>query len=539
MILGSTAVPQVAPGSLDLSDRRGWFARLDGCRVDVVVIGAGITGSGVARDAARRGLAVALVDAGDLACGTSSRSSKMIHGGLRYLAQGDVGLVREAARERQTLRAIAPHLATRCPFVLPGSRSATAKLRAGLATFERLGKVPAEERHEVWSAAELAAKEPCLRRGPASAVVYPEFLTNDARLTLANARSAAAAGAHVITYAPVTSLVLEGGVARGVVLQSSLPGEDGLGCTIRAAAVVNAAGPWVDAVRALEDAAAPPRLQMSKGVHLVVPRSRLPIERTIVAFGPDRRGVFAVPRGEVSYIGTTDTFHPGPARWPHIDRRDVDYLMAFWSDTFELPPLVDGDIVAAWAGVRPLIAQPGKAPSEISRKDETWVGPAGVITIAGGKLTAYRTMAERVVDLVVEQTGLAAGPCTTAAEPLVGGDVDVAAARASLGPDLDAERLVGLYGSEASMIGAGGGDVPAEVTHAVRHEGALTLADAWVRRMARAWFTTDPVGPDLRLAARAMGRLLGWSAEREAAEVDECTSRHRGSLDFGPPRPDT
>lgn len=519
-------------GRLDFADRRGIFERLDGSHVDLVVIGAGITGSGVARDAALRGLSVVLVDAGDIACGTSSRSSKMIHGGLRYLAQGDIDLVREAARERQTLRAIAPHLTQICPFVLPGSRTQSAKLRAGLATFERLGRVPSHERHEVWNAAQLAELEPCVRRGPSSAVVYPEFLTNDARLTLANARSAVAAGAQVVTHAPVARIVVELGRASGVELRGALPGETGLGATIHAGAVVNAAGPWVDAVRALEDAAAPSRLQMTKGVHLVVPHERLPLRRTVVTIGADKRTVFAVPRGEVTYLGTTDTFHPGPDSWPAVDRGDVDYLKAFWSASFEGPPLADTDMVAGWAGVRPLIAQAGKAPSEISRKDETWIGPAGVVTIAGGKLTAYRTMAERVVDLVVARTGRTAGPCRTAEVPLVGGDLDLEAVRATLGSGPATDRLLGLYGSEAPAIAAAGGGIEAEVAHAVHHEGALTLTDVWVRRTARAWFTLDPIGPDLTLAARTMGELLGWSAERQAAELAETTAHHHDALAF-------
>jgi glycerol-3-phosphate dehydrogenase len=516
--------PTHDPSALDFTDRTRSFAVVDGVSFDVIVIGAGITGAGVARDAATRGLSVLLVEAGDIACGTSSRSSKMIHGGLRYLAQGDINLVREAASERQVLRLIAPHLAKKIPFVLPGSWRYVTALRAGLTTFEKLGRVPDHEQHEVWNGRELEAAEPFIGKDRfAHAVVYPEFLTNDARLTLANVRSAAAAGAAVLTYAPVSRLVVEHGVAVGVEVRGALPGES-LGATARGTVIVNAAGPWVDAIRAMEDPTAPARLTMTKGVHVVVPRDRLPISRTVVGKGRDKRSVFAVPLHDVTYLGTTDTFYDGADVWPSVDIDDVDYLTEFAREMFDGPRLDHGDIVSMWAGVRPLIGQAGKSPSEISRKDEIWDGRGGVVSIAGGKLTAYRTMAERVVDLAVERVGRAAGPCVTAEQSLVGGEVDVAAMTARLAVSTgDAERLVDLYGSEAPEIVDG---VEAEVRHAIRAEGALTLTDVWVRRTARAWFTLEPVGPTLERAAVVMGELLGWSPSERSRQVAECAGHH-------------
>jgi glycerol-3-phosphate dehydrogenase len=473
-----------------------------------------------------RGLTVALVEARDFASGTSSRSSKMIHGGLRYLAQGDLALVREAASERKAVQAIAPHLARETPFVMPARNAgAIAKLRAGLWTFERLGGVPRSRAHQVWSRAELAEREPALIvQDLVGAVVYPEYLTDDARLVLANVRAAAAHGAVVVNYACVEAVASEGGRATHLNVVDALPGGEARRARVTARVIVNAAGPWVDRVRAMEDASAAPRLALARGVHLVTPRERLPVERTIITPAADRRSVFAVPRGQVTYIGTTDTFHPRAETWPAVTAEDAAYLFEAMARRFAGPRLEATDIVAAWSGVRPLVAEAGKSASDISRKDEVWTGPEGVISIAGGKLTAYRRMAERVVDQVETRLERAPSPCLTAKAPLPGGDVDVVAARAALIATgvavADAERLVGLYGSEAGEVGAGG--EAAEATRAVLHEGALRLEDYWVRRSARAFFTTDGGMGALGAAAQAMAPLLGWSAARTDAEIAHC-----------------
>jgi glycerol-3-phosphate dehydrogenase len=352
----------------------------------------------------------------------------MIHGGLRYMAQGDLALVQEAASERKAVERIAPHLTRQTPFVIPAKNAAVvAKLRTGLWAFEKLGGVPRERRHEVWSQAELRSNEPAVDvAGLSGAVVYPEYLTDDAKLTLANVRSAQAHGATVVSYAPVRRLALEGGRATGAVIGDAL-GDDVDRARVSAKVIVNAAGPWVDALRSQEDAVAPSRLQLTKGVHVVVDKRRLPVNRTIIMPAADRRSVFAVPKGEFVYLGTTDTFYEGADYWPRIEAEDVDYLFAAAAARFDSPRLGHEDVVAAWSGVRPLVAQEGKAASDISRKDEVWTGPAGVLSIAGGKLTAYRKMAERVVDLTEETLGRKPSPVSTSEAPLVGGELDPAA----------------------------------------------------------------------------------------------------------------
>ncbi len=494
--------------ALDLRDRDALFDALEERAFDLAVIGGGITGAGVARDAAMRGLAVALVEARDFASGTSSRSSKMIHGGLRYLAQGDIALVREAASERKIVEAIAPHLARRTPFVIPARNAAAiAKLRAGLWAFEKLGGVPKSRRHEVWSQAELRAREPAIAADDlAGAVVYPEYLTDDARLTLANVRSAAAHGALVVNYAKAKGIVVEGGRAVGLEVAETLPGAAERRARLTARVIVNAAGPWVDTVRAMESAEAAPRLRLTRGIHLVVAREALPIERTVILVAADRRGVFAVPRAAVTYIGTTDTFESQASAWPAITGADADYLLAAAAARFRTPPLRRADVVSAWAGVRPLVGEEGKAASDISRRDELWTGPAGVLSIAGGKLTAYRKMAQRVVDHVESALGRKHQPCRTADEAMIGGDA-------------------------ACDIHAIPGGPAAEAAHSVLIEGALTLEDYWVRRAGRAWFDLDGGLAALAPAAGAMAPLLGWTEARIAEEVAACRARRR--IDMG------
>ncbi|MCP3984427.1 MAG: glycerol-3-phosphate dehydrogenase/oxidase [bacterium] len=513
------------PMDLDYRNRPGLFDRAEEQIFDLVVIGGGITGAGVARSAAARGLSVALIEARDLASGTSGRSSKMIHGGIRYLAHGDIGLVREAATERRILRLIAPHLARPSPFLLPTrSAAGTAKFRAAMWTFEKLGQIPHEQRHEVWSAAELAEREPLAAvNGSHGAVLYHEFLTDDARLTLANARSAADDGALVLTYAPVIGFLFEGDLAVGVRCESAIPGET-LGAAVRGRVIVNAAGPWVDTIRELESPADPARLLLTKGIHLVVPHALLPLSRTVLMSAADKRPIFAVPRDEVTYLGTTDTFHANAEYWPKIDSADIDYLLEAAARSFTSAPLSAGDIVSSWTGMRPLVAQAGKKPSEISRRNEIWTGSGGVLSVAGGKLTAYRTMADRVVDSVETQLGRKAHVADTASRPLAGGDFEPPAANG--GQQDRSARLLELYGSEAGAVEADGGDIGAEVRQAVLREGALRLEDYWVRRSARALFDPDAGLSSLEPAAREMAKLLGWSETTQAAEVAACHRRH-------------
>jgi glycerol-3-phosphate dehydrogenase len=261
----------------------------------------------------------------------------------------------------------------------------------------------------------------------------------------------------------------------------------------------------------------------------------LPITRAIIMTAADRRGVFAVPKGAASYIGTTDIFHPHPEPWPPLTVDDVAYLLATARARLPSCALTQADIVSSWSGVRPLVGEEGKSPSEISRRDELWTGPEGVISIAGGKLTAYRRMGERVTDRIEEALDRKPRASRTAKTPLVGGDVAPQAAIAELEAGgmarLAAERLVGLYGSEAAQIARAGGGAAVEAAHAVLAEGALRLEDYWVRRAARAWFDIDEPYAAIEAAADAMAPLLDWSPARKAAEIEACRAIRASSLE--------
>ena len=515
-------------------------------RYDLIVIGGGITGAGVARDAALRGLSVALVERRDFASGTSSRSSKLVHGGLRYLQQGDVGLVREAATERYAVRRLAPHLARPVQMLFPiYSRASYAKMSAGLWTYDRLASISDAERHRMLGRDEALALEPRLRAEKLYAAgLYYEYLTDDARLVIEVVKAAATLGAVVANYCAVEDFLFDGERLDGVVARDQLTGD---ALEVRGRVIVNAAGPWVDAVRLLSEPHDQPRLRLTKGVHLGIRTERIGLSRIVVMNAPDKRGVFAIPRGGVTYLGTTDTFYDNPQDYPSVTMDDVLYLLESANRTFAVDPLLTpDDVVNGWAGLRPLLHQEGKAPSELSRKDEVMVAGNGLISVAGGKLTTFRRMAERVVDMVAERLqgqGMTAPPRRGASDSSLlgsadtGPDIDAFATRLKeRWPRLDAaviDRLVPLYGSHAErMVDAIAADpllgerydatlpvTRAELEYAIREEMVLTLTDFLERRSRLLLWDADLGRCLVEPVARAMGEQLGWDAARVRDEA--------------------
>ena len=519
---------------------------LESERFDLAIIGGGITGAGLAREAALRGLSVVLFEAEDFASGTSSRSSKLIHGGLRYLALGDVALVRESALERKAIFRLAPHLAERRWMVLPvHSRAALLKFRAAITAYEKLGAVERDDVHQNWGVEELEREEPALDRSEwRFACAYREYLTDDARLVLANLRAAAGMGARALNWAEVTGIPTEHDRAVGVTARCRLTGRE---IRVRAGCVVNAAGAWVEALRRLEDPAAPALLHLSKGVHIGIPAARLPVRHLLLLNTDDRRGIFALRRDEIVFIGTTDTtYHQGANLWPRVERADVEYLLAPLARYFTDAKLEPEDVRTAWAGLRPLVAEPGKAPTDISRKDEILIGRAGVITIAGGKLTGYRPMALRALEKVEHSLGrtlreAAEGP------PLPGGDF--AGDLVVLAQELEREhalgarvamRLARLYGTEAGEVAALGREplapdspvLAGEVDWAVAREAAATVEDVLYRRTRAALYEPDARSAIVAPLAARMAGLLGWSPEKTEAEVAHARSRLDADLAF-------
>ena len=517
---------------------------VDNHSFDVVIIGGGITGAGVARDLARRGLSVVVFEANDFASGTSSRSTKLIHGGLRYLAMGEFRIVRKTASERKVIHRMAKHLAEPRWMVYPtAKRSEQALVRLGVTAYELLGGVAKHERHQTWNRALLKAREPLIdQRAFRSAVVFREYVTDDARLVLANLRDAAAHGAVILNHCRVVEI-------HGDPTASAVQATCGLtrrNVTIGAGAIVNASGPWVDPVRKLEGAA-DDRLILSKGVHLTLARDRLPVNNTVTMPMPDGRTLFVVRRGDATYVGTTDTLvDRDPEVWPSITDEDVSYILRAVERTFDVASIEPSEIQAAWAGLRPLIADGEDNPGEISRKDEIWVGKRGMITVAGGKLTGYRLMAEKVADTIRTSASVAVGASPKDTGYLPGGEFDGEvgdlAAQISQQHNLGihtAHRLASLYGSEYGDVMSLGKDplipdskiISGEIAWAIEYEGAATLEDVFYRRTRAAWY--EPNACELlQPMASAMAKHTGWSQERVEQEVADTSAVFRSELSF-------
>ena len=529
-----------AQGAISSLERDRTIAEMERSEFDVIVIGGGITGAGIAREAILRGLSVALLEARDYASGTSSRSTKLIHGGLRYLAMGEIELVRECVLERKKVFALAPHLAEPRWMVLPTrSRAGLLKFRAAITTYEKLGAVEKRDLHRNWSAADLEREEPLLDRSRyPRACAYREYLTDDARLVLANLRAAVAGGAAVLNHAAVVEIGVADGRATGVHATCSLSGQS---FRVRGRCVVNAAGPWVEAVRRLEDPDAAPMLHLSKGIHIVLPASLIPIRNLLLVNAEDGRSIFIMRRGEIVFVGTTDTSHVGAAEvWPEISKADVRYLLEPLPRYLTVPPFRIQQVSTAWAGLRPLIAQPGKKPTELSRRDEILVGPSGVISVAGGKLTGYRPMAQRALEKIASVTGLQTGE-RAEEEPLPGGDFggDLSALERQLATDFGLQeracaRLARLYGSEASEV-ARRGPTPlienapvlkGEIHWSVGVEGATSVLDVLYRRTRAALYDPDVKDALVGPIARRMAGLFDWDEQQIEAEV----ARTRGRL---------
>jgi glycerol-3-phosphate dehydrogenase len=369
---------------------------------DILVIGGGITGAGIALDAAARGLKVALIEKNDFAHGTSSRSTKLIHGGLRYLKQLEIALVREVGQERAILHHNAPHIVIPEKMLLPiieGGSLGKYSTSLGLYVYDRLAGVQRNERRKMLSKEETLQLEPQLRQDILKGGgVYIEYRTDDARLVIEVLKTAVEKGALPINYCEAVSFIYEEKQVAGVVCRDSLQGDS---FTIKARKVINAAGPWVDKLRKLDNSLNGKRLHLTKGVHLVVSKDRLPLRQSVYFDIPgDGRMMFAIPRGKVVYLGTTDTSYTESPDHPLTTEEDVAYVLKATNHMFPAANLSPDDVISTWAGLRPLIHEDGKSPSELSRKDEIFVSASGLLSMAGGKLTGFRKMAERVVDMV-------------------------------------------------------------------------------------------------------------------------------------------
>ncbi|RTE11349.1 glycerol-3-phosphate dehydrogenase/oxidase [Paenibacillus whitsoniae] len=553
--------------------RKEMLAAMTAQKFDVIVIGGGITGAGIALDAQSRGLKTALIEMQDFASGTSSRSTKLVHGGLRYLKQLDVKVVAEVGKERAIVYENGPHVTTPEWMLLPFYKGGTFgkfSTSLGLRVYDFLAGVKRSERRKMFNPAGTLKLEPLLKRNDLrGGGYYVEYRTDDARLTIEVMKKAVELGAMAVNYAKVEELVMKDGKLVGVKVVDQLAGEavhskaagrdgqnqdqPGSSYTLYASKIVNATGPWVDTLREMDRSKQGKTLHLTKGVHLVFDQSRFPLRQAIYFDTPDGRMVFAIPRDGKTYVGTTDTNYKGDMANPRITAEDRAYVLRAANGMFPSLGLTEADVESSWTGLRPLIHQEGKDPSEISRRDEIFVSDSGLISMAGGKLTGYRKMAETVVDkiaamLAAEGRTAAVPPSRTRTLPISGGDVGGSAklqpfvqAKVSQGVALgltakEAAQLAHRYGSNVDAVyallaqledEAARRGMPAAVlaslVYAIEHEMAVKPADFFIRRTGALFFDIAWARQWKAPAAAFLAERFGWSeaqVKAYSAELD-------------------
>jgi glycerol-3-phosphate dehydrogenase len=506
---------------------------------DVLIIGGGITGAGILLDATSRGLSAALIEKEDYASGTSSRSTKLIHGGLRYLKNFEFKLVREVGKERAIVYNIAPHLVVPEKMLLPlveGGSFGKFGTGIGLWLYDKLAGVTGEDKRKILSKGKTLEIEPTLRNDILKgAGYYAEYRTNDARLTLEITKTAVQLKATAINYAAATDLVYENKKITGVKCIDVITKTP---FSIKAKKIVNATGPWVDELREKDKSLSEKKLHLTKGVHIVVNREKLPIKNSIYFDVEGGRMIFAIPRQEITYIGTTDTDFSEDKNSPKATKEDAQYLIDATNRMFPNAELKLLDILSSWSGIRPLIHEDGKNTSELSRKDELFISNSGLITIAGGKLTGYRLMAKKVVDLIGKQLNIN-HKCTTQNIKISGGEFDT--------PDLvdsfilsiksrlkslqivekKAEYLVRTYGKQANSILEIFENenfnvlVEAEVWFSLRYDSTITLIDFFLRRTGKINFDPLIVLEEAKITLPQFVKYLNWNKLAEKSAIKD------------------
>jgi len=568
-------------GTFSATERSSLLSTLETEEFDLLVIGGGITGAGIALDAVTRGLRVALVEKRDFAWGTSSRSTKLIHGGLRYLKQLEFGLVHEVGVERAIVHANAPHVVIPEKMLLPiieeGSLGKTLS-SIGLWVYDRLASVDKEERRQMLEKEVVEELEPLVRKDVLlGGGLYYEYRTDDARLTIETMKTAVANGAICVNYAEVVDFVYkENGFVGGAIVSDKLSNKS---IKIKSRRVVNATGPWVDTVRGKDkEGVVGKRLHLTKGVHIVVPHAKLPIQQSVYFdVKKDNRMCFAIPRGGVTYIGTTDTFYDKNIDQPIASRADVAYILEATNYMFPSVKLNISDVESTWAGLRPLIHEEGKSASELSRKDEIFYSETGLISIAGGKLTGYRKMAERVLNFVGKtmkrkpeanesMTGRVLNfvgdamftnhDCKTKELTLSGGDFESPEAidafiykctgeAKQIGLTSEEVRaLVYKYGRNLELIINKAYELSAvikdkeermhtaELWYSIQYEMTNNLCDYLIRRTGRLYFERPSLEKWYPYIADQMAEMLDWSEEQKQAEVKAFEKEYKLAIEF-------
>ncbi|PIC77541.1 glycerol-3-phosphate dehydrogenase [Sporosarcina sp. P19] len=518
---------------------------------DVLIIGGGVTGAGIALDAASRGLNTVLVEMQDFAAGTSSRSTKMIHGGLRYLKKLEFKIVSQTGQERAVVYENGPHVTTPTWLLLPiykGGTFGKFSSSIGLRVYDMLAKVKRSERKSMLSKKQTLQAEPKLNpKGLLGAGKFVEYRSDDARLTIEVIKEAVQHGASVLNYTKVTDFVYQDGKVAGVEAVDQLTGKSRVICAKK---VINAAGPWVNEVRHKDAMPDHKKLHLTKGVHLVFDQCVFPLKQTIYFDTPDGRMVLAIPRDGKTYIGTTDTDYQGSLTEPQITQADKEYLLKAIRFVFPKLEISEEQIESGWAGLRPLIQEEGKSASEISRKDEIWISDSGLLTIAGGKLTGYRKMAETIVDQIAAdlktQYGKKVPSSRTKKLPISGGHVGGSKAfetfvqrKVKEGMSLGltkktAYALVTHYGSNIhdlfGVIQNGKADaqranlpieIYAQVWYSISKEFVCTPVDFFWRRTGALLFDIDWVDQWKEPVIDFLAVQLGWSSDVKKQMTEE------------------
>jgi len=526
--------------SFSFFDRENTFKELASKEFDVLIVGGGITGAGIALDAASRGMSVALVEKNDFASGTSSKSTKLIHGGLRYLKQFDFWLVKEVGTERAIVHSLAPHLVIPEKMILPlveGGTYGSWLTSIGLKVYDVLAAVEGDDKRKMLSKKEALKIEPLLPENILKgAGYYAEYRTDDARLTLELIKTSLRYGAKPINYLEVTGFLYENSRVSGVKVKDTLSNKV---FDIKSKYVVNATGPWVDSLRQKNQSKTNKKLRLSKGVHLVVNHDKFPINQSVYFDIPDGRMMFAIPRGNSTYFGTTDTNYQENKNDVRTSLVDAMYLIFAVNNMFDDISISIDDIKSSWAGLRPLIHEEGKPASELSRKDEIYVSNTELISIAGGKLTGYRKMAERIVDLInkkylrrfdkvfqevkTEKIVLSGGSFTNHQEVL--NYIKTIQEKISkLGFNKkDAAYFVYNYGRQTDTIltkfieltdeDIENRMIKAEVWFSILYESACSPVDFFMRRTGRAYFNIDSVYKHLNLVLTEFSTHFSWNNE--------------------------
>ncbi|RLD52867.1 MAG: glycerol-3-phosphate dehydrogenase [Bacteroidetes bacterium] len=535
------------------SDRPERINKISSTEYDLLIIGGGITGAGIALDAVTRGMSVALIEMQDFAAGTSSRSTKLVHGGLRYLEHLELGLVREVGREREIVHNNAAHIVIPEKMILPiveDGNLGEFTTSLALYVYDFLAGVKKTEQKKMLTKEETLKIVPLLDSPILKAgALYYEYKTDDSRLTIEVLKKAVEHGANCLNYVKAESFIYENGKVIGLNAKDIFAENT---FTIHAKNIVNATGPWVDKLREKDHSLKGKRIHHTKGIHIVFEKERLQINHAIYFDTGDKRMVFAIPRHDIVYVGTTDTDYYEDLENPNITKKGVQYLINAVNKIAPSAKLTFKDVKSAWSGLRPLIHEEGKDPSELSRKDEVFHSETGLISIAGGKLTGYRIMSKEVVKIVSKRLSESEErefvKCQTKNLKLSGGEFpfypDMSNLIAYADQKYDEIKQTGIsvndfkklfyrYGMNIDKVSEKAFDyysetrntvfswLKAELYYCVNDEAIVTLSDFFIRRTGMIFFYIDEIYEHINTAADILSDFLNWDEKTKQKNINE------------------